>query len=169
MTDTLTKPIDHEQLVEIVLSHCAPPVAAAPDGDPSLEELERRLRRSHAGRRLLLVEDEPINQEVALSLLVEGAGLQVDVAANGRQALDLARERRYDLILMDNRMPEMDGLKATAAIRRLPGYAEVPILSMSASDLDEDIRHCYDAGMNDRIAKPVDPQVLYRTLLKWLP
>ncbi|NVZ08462.1 response regulator [Allochromatium humboldtianum] len=169
MTDTLTKPIDHEQLVEIVLSHCVPPVAAAPDGDPSLEELERRLRRSHAGRRLLLVEDEPINQEVALSLLVEGAGLQVDVADNGRQALDLARERRYDLILMDNRMPEMDGLKATAAIRRLPGYAEVPILSMSASDLDEDIRHCYDAGMNDRIAKPVDPQVLYRTLLKWLP
>ncbi|MCK7578390.1 MAG: response regulator [Chromatiales bacterium] len=169
MTDTLTKPIDHEQLVEIVLNHCARPVAAEPAGDPSLDQLERRLRRRYPGRRLLLVEDEPINQEVALALLTEGAGFLVDVADNGRQAFDLARERRYDLILMDNRMPEMDGLEATAAIRRLPGYAEVPILSMSASDLDEDIRHCYDAGMNDRIAKPVDPLGLYQTLLKWLP
>jgi signal transduction histidine kinase/CheY-like chemotaxis protein len=168
MTDTLTKPIDHEQLVEIVLSHCARPFATEPQGDPSLDELEQRLRRRYPGRHLLLVEDEPINQEVALSLLVEGAGFRVDVADNGRQALDLARKRRYDLILMDSRMPEMDGLEASAAIRRLPDYAEVPILSMTASDLDEDIQLCYDAGMNDRIAKPVDPLVLYRTLLKWL-
>ena len=169
MTDTLTKPIDHEQLVDMVRSHSARPVAAGPDGGQSLDGLERRLRQRHPGRRLLLVEDEPINQEIALSLLAEGAGLLVDVADNGRRALEMARERRYDLILMDRWMPEMDGLEASAAIRRLPAYAEVPILSMTASDLDEDIQHCYDAGMNDRIAKPVDPQVLYRTLLKWLP
>ena len=169
MTYVLTKPIDHEQLVESVLSHAARPVVSDPEGDLSLEALERTLRRRHPGRHLLLVEDEPINREVALSLLVEGAGLRVDVADNGREALALARGRRYDLILMDSRLPEMDGLEATRAIRRLPGYTEVPILSMSASDLDEDIRHSYDAGMNDRIAKPVDPQVFYQTLLKWLP
>ncbi|WP_186343051.1 hybrid sensor histidine kinase/response regulator [Allochromatium palmeri] len=168
MTDTLTKPIDHAQLVDIVLSYAARSLAVEPDVSARLDALERTLRQRHPGRRLLLVEDEPISQEVTLSLLVEGAGFRVDVADNGHRAFEMARVHRYDLILMDNRMPEMDGLEASAAIRQLPGYAQVPILSMTASDLEDDIQRCYDAGMNDHIAKPIDPLVLYQRLLKWL-
>ena len=181
MIETLTKPIDHEQLVERVLqvirltaaAETVAPPSAALALDAALTALEQQLRDRHPGRYVLLVEDEPINQEVALALLVEGAGLRVDVADTGREALALAlaqsRAQRYDLILMDSRMPEMDGLEAATAIRQLPGYSDVPILSMTASDLGEDIQACYDVGMNDRVAKPIDPHDLYQRLLKWLP
>jgi CheY-like chemotaxis protein/HPt (histidine-containing phosphotransfer) domain-containing protein len=115
---------------------------------------------------VLLVEDNPVNREVADELLRAG-GLRVDAAEQGAQAVELALERQYDLILMDVQMPVLDGLEATRAIR--DGGSHVPIVAMTANAFNEDRAACLAAGMNDHLAKPVDPATLYATLQRWLP
>ncbi|MDD1621206.1 MAG: PAS domain S-box protein [Methylococcaceae bacterium] len=125
------------------------------------------LRRNYAGARLLLAEDNPINREVALELL-HGVGLAVDTAENGRIALRKVCSNTYDLVLMDVQMPEMDGLAATRALRARPDFALLPILAMTANAFDADRYACLAAGMNDFVAKPVNPEELYATVLRWL-
>ncbi|HEY0837665.1 MAG TPA: response regulator, partial [Azospirillum sp.] len=122
-----------------------------------------------AGRRILLVEDSPTNQMVATAFL-KAAGCQVDVAANGLEAIEAARTLPYDLVLMDIAMPEMDGLTATRALRALPPPAgTLPIVAMTANAMEGDRERCLAAGMNDHIAKPVDRARLLDTVTLWLP
>jgi two-component system sensor histidine kinase/response regulator len=120
------------------------------------------------GARVLLAEDSAVNQQVAGELLAL-AGAVVDVAGDGRSAVDAARANVYDLILMDVQMPVLDGLAATREIRRIPGRSDVPIVAMTANAFDDDRRACLAAGMNDHLAKPVDPERLYATLARWIP
>ena len=120
------------------------------------------------GARVLLVEDNELNREVALGLLGE-AGLAPDAAEDGAQAVRMVTEGDYDLVLMDVQMPVMDGYEATRAIRRTLGPDRLPIVAMTANAMQGDREACLATGMNDHVAKPIDPDELFAALLRWLP
>jgi two-component system sensor histidine kinase/response regulator len=121
------------------------------------------------GLRILVAEDNEINREIAIELLTD-AGLHVEVAENGRVACAriLDAGERYDAILMDVQMPEMDGIEATARIRQDWSADRLPILAMTAHAYETERQRCFDAGMNDHIAKPVNPALLISKLDRWL-
>ena len=145
----------------------------ASDGAPSPADSsgpsddEERLSREHRGKRILLVEDDLVGQEVA-KIVLEDIGLAVAIAANGAEAVELARTQPFDLVLMDMQMPVMDGVEAAQRIRRLPQCAALPIVAMTANAFAEDRASCLAAGMCDFITKPFDPARLVATLRHWL-
>jgi CheY-like chemotaxis protein len=124
----------------------------------------------HGARRLLLVEDNFVNQRVAVYMLTQ-LGYRVDLAMHGREAIDMLSNSRYDLVLMDCQMPEMDGFEATRMIRDETSSVldhDVPVLAMTANAFPEDRARALACGMNDFLAKPVDRGVLAAALAKWL-
>ncbi len=144
--------------------HAEPPlVAPATPELPAIEALQQR----HAKRRVLVAEDDLVNQEVLRSLL-EDTGLVMDLAVDGLQAVALARQCRYDLILMDVQMPGLNGMEATRIIRGESRNTATPILAVTANAFEEDRDACVKAGMDDHLAKPIDPDALYAILLRWL-
>ena len=135
----------------------APPESASPGP----------VAAQHAAR-ILLAEDSVANQVVATAILAR-QGYDVEVANNGREAVEHFAAGGYDLILMDLRMPELNGLQATAAIRSMPGGDRIPIVAMTANAMQEDVERCLAAGMDDFVAKPVDRRQLFDTLARHLP
>jgi signal transduction histidine kinase/DNA-binding response OmpR family regulator/HPt (histidine-containing phosphotransfer) domain-containing protein len=124
------------------------------------------LSRLH-GARVLLVEDNELNQEVALALL-QDAHLSMDLAENGEAAVRMVGAGNYDLVLMDMQMPVMDGITATKAIRSHPQFRALPIIAMTANVMAADREKCIEAGMNDHVSKPIDPEELFAALLRWI-
>ncbi len=130
-------------------------------------DAETRIRRHHQGASVLVVDDDELNREVAQMLLC-AAGLAVEVATDGAAAVAMAGTTAYAAILMDMQMPRLDGLAATRQIRRIAGHRQTPIVAMTANAFAEDKARCLDAGMDDVIVKPFDPEQLFATLLRWL-
>ncbi len=164
--DVLIKPVSPSLLFEGVmraLGQSAAPAAAEPRSTigPLVSAAD------FGGARILLVEDNELNQEVACDILRD-AGLIVDVAFNGQEAVDKVQAHAYDGVLMDMQMPVMDGLTATRLIRQLPGKADLPIVAMTANATEHDRQACLAAGMNDHVTKPIDPDLLFRSLAQWL-
>ncbi len=116
---------------------------------------------------MLLVEDNEINQQVAREILEE-AGVSVTIAGNGREALAVLEEMRFDGVLMDVQMPEMNGIEATRALRRADRFADLPVIAMTANAMAGDRERCLAAGMNDYVSKPIDPEELFRVLDLWV-
>ena len=163
--NVLVKPVTASMLFDTtmgVLGARRPAPAAAADGGGADQRLA-----AIRGSRILLVEDNDINQQVARELL-EDAGMQVEVADNGEVALRMAQERSFDLVFMDMQMPVMDGLTATRELRRIGRLARLPIVAMTANAMETDRLRCLDAGMNDFLVKPIDPQDLWAILLRWI-
>ncbi|MCI4626419.1 MAG: response regulator [Candidatus Magnetoovum sp. WYHC-5] len=161
----LVKPVSPSTLFETAMAV----IGSNYDSSKSVPQRQEEVNlTSIAGAQILLVEDNDLNQEVAMELLTE-KGLKVDLAENGAVALRMLQSKPYDLVLMDMQMPVMDGIAATYEIRKLPQYANLPILAMTANALVSDRKQCLMAGMNDHIAKPIDPDELFKHLLHWIP
>jgi two-component system, sensor histidine kinase and response regulator len=119
------------------------------------------------GASVLLGEDNELNQQVATELLVD-AGLEVDIARTGRDVVDMAQRKSYDIVLLDMQMPEMDGVEAAQALRAMPRFAELPIVAMTANVMQADRERCLAAGMNDFLGKPIEPEALWQALTRWV-
>ena len=127
---------------------------------------QQRIKQRLQGK-VLLVEDHPINQQVAQELL-EGFGLVLGLAENGREAVEAVQKTDFDLVLMDIQMPEMDGFEATRLIREDDRFADMPIIAMTAHAMAGDRERCLEKGMDDHLSKPVDPNALFKMLQRWL-
>ena len=161
----VVKPVTPSRLFDTVvhLQHGEAPPPRAGERRFDLAEALQSIR----GARVLLAEDNPVNQQVAAAFLLAG-GLEVTLAENGLEAVDWVRKSRFDAVLMDMQMPEMDGPQATRLIRKLPQGVGLPIIAMTAAAMESDRQECLAAGMNAHVAKPIDAEVLVKTLLAWV-
>jgi CheY-like chemotaxis protein len=140
---------------------------AATDQSTSLDELKAKLS-TICGARVLLVEDNKVNQMIAAKLLEKVAGLDLVIAANGEEALHKLDTDQFELVLMDLQMPVMDGYEATRKIRANRVYDELPVVAMTAHTMEEERAKCLAVGMNDHVAKPIVVEELFAALLRWI-
>lgn len=132
------------------------------------EKNNRISLKSIKGAEILLVEDNDLNIEVAKEILEE-SGFKIDIALNGQIAVNKVNEKNYDLILMDMQMPIMDGIEATRRIRENSNLSKIPIVAMTANAMEADVNRCFESGINDHLAKPIEPEKLFEMLLKYIP
>jgi CheY-like chemotaxis protein len=164
--DVLSKPVSASMLFDSILRTLTGVVDDARIPGDAPTDTFRRLD-SIERARILLVDDNELNQEVATELLLD-AGFVVDLAENGQIALDKVRIADYDLVLMDMQMPVMDGLTATREIRKVDRFKDLPVVAMTANAMQGDRDRCLEAGMNDHVSKPIEPEDLWKALLKWI-
>jgi CheY-like chemotaxis protein len=166
VSGVLTKPVTPSTLLEA----CTTALGMEPR-KVTRNALRAETRHSHtaqlAGAHILLVEDNAINQELAVDLL-SGVGVTVTVASDGRQALDLLLRQPFDGVLMDCQMPVMDGYEATRLLRRQPHLRELPVIAMTANAMVGDREKVLAAGMDDHIAKPISVEEMFATLARWI-
>ena len=161
----LVKPVGTSALLDAIM------LVFAPEAHEVLVAGLHSSSHNLSGARFLLAEDNEINQQIAVELL-EGAGATVVVADDGRQAIEkflAAPPDTFDIVLTDLQMPEMDGYEVVRRIRADAGRGKVPVIAMTAHAMAEERDRCIAAGMNDHITKPIDPDVMFSTLLRWLP
>jgi len=163
----LAKPVSPSHLFDAVMDAFGQHVAKKGMQHLSGRQAEMEALQPIQGASLLIVEDNEINQQVARELL-EQALFRVDIANHGKEAIEMVNRSKYDCVLMDVQMPVMDGFTATRELRKDERYKDLPILAMTANATHEDRQRCQEAGMNDHIAKPIIPKVLFETLLKWV-
>jgi two-component system, sensor histidine kinase and response regulator len=166
LDNVLVKPVNGSMLFDSVARLFGQYNPGATD-DQELGEPSGVTLAAIRGANVLLVEDNDLNKEVATELL-RGAGLVVDVADNGQIAVEKVQAAAYDIVLMDMQMPVMDGLSATRIIREMPQFKSLPIVAMTANAMQSDREACRAAGMDDHVAKPIEPQELFQALLKWI-
>ncbi|OWP50890.1 response regulator [Pseudomonas nitroreducens] len=163
----LTKPVTPSTLLESINMALGKQSVVEPRSRERQSATDDALA-SVAGSRMLLVEDNELNQELAMELLGD-AGIEIVLACNGQEALDrLAVDTQFDAVLMDCQMPVLDGYAATRALRLRPGLAQLPIIAMTANNMAGDRELALAAGMNDHIAKPIDPEAMFLTLARWI-
>jgi two-component system, sensor histidine kinase and response regulator len=168
----LDKPVNPSHLFDTILKVFSSELAEMGQGQEGQELTvadQEALPGLLAGARVLLVEDMPINRQVAREIL-EYAGMEVDEAENGQEALDALQRpgNVYDVVLMDVQMPVMDGLEATRGIRAMPELRDLPVIAMTAHAMERDRERCLEAGMNEHVAKPIDAEQLCRVLVRYV-
>jgi len=160
----LLKPVTKSMIVDTLVS------VFSREGEESVSVAEERQEQPLRGARVLLAEDNEINQQIAVELL-ESAGATVQVADHGRKAVEILFNAPdpvpFDVLLMDLQMPEMDGYQATAKLRSEPRFRALPIIAMTAHATMEERQRCRAAGMNDHISKPIDPRLLFETIARF--
>ncbi|MDB5875077.1 MAG: hypothetical protein JWQ07_4519 [Ramlibacter sp.] len=165
--DVLIKPVSPSLLFDATMSVLGVARDKLQVNETGSPEYAQTMLSTLRGRRILLVEDNDINQQVARELL-EDVGLIVDVAGDGKVALEMVQRSPYDLVFMDMQMPVMDGLTATRAMRAVERLARLPIVAMTANAMEQDRQRCLEAGMNDAVIKPIAPERLQEVLLRWV-
>jgi CheY-like chemotaxis protein len=164
--EVLIKPVNPSQLFDAAMRAFGAQMEDAPDNQRDPATTGTLDLANLKGLKVLLAEDNDFNQQVATELLSDG-GVVVDIAENGAIAVAKVKSGAYDLVLMDMQMPVMDGITATEEIRKLG--LNLPIIAMTANAMEADKVKCLEAGMNDHLAKPIDPDDLFAALLKWRP
>ncbi|MBN2297643.1 MAG: PAS domain S-box protein [Deltaproteobacteria bacterium] len=162
----VTKPIKYSSLYRKIMKIYDIPVVEDPYAYAHADKKQVSLDHIK-GATILLVEDNTINQQVAQEIL-KTAGINVDIAGNGQEALDMIDDKLYDAVLMDVQMPVMDGYEATLLIRENPKYRDLPIIAMTAHAMKGDREKSLSSGMNDHVTKPIELQQLYNALDKWI-